>query len=290
MTTRPAWDLAAGDVIGAGRTVVRPLGGGKRTEVHLARDDASGRLVVVKVLRPGSGDAARRALRAEADLVADLDHPGFPRLLDVVLDREPVHLVLEHVDGPRLSTHVRQQGPRSGDALVALGRRLADAVAYLHGRGYVHLDVKPSNTILGDPPRIIDLGVARTVAAAARVRGTVGSHRFQSPEQHDPAGFGGLTFQADVWGVGVTLAFAARGSSPFGPLRDERDQRRRLTVRDVDTLELPDTLPPALAATIRAAMAWEPDARPTARELADRLAALPRRRWWHRLGPARLLR
>lgn len=277
LSERTSWHLRAGDVVAGHRRVVGPLGGGKRTEVVLARDDGTGELVVVKLVRPGASAAAGRAVVAEGALLGRLDHPLFPRLVEVRdSPAEPLALVLEHVPGPRLSTALRRSGRSSAGDAARLAAALADGLAALAGTGVVHLDVKPSNTLLSPRPRLVDLGVARSIAAAARVRAKVGSHRFQSPEQHDPEAFGGLTPAADVWGIGVTVATALRGSSPFGPLRDADDERRRLTPEDVSRFELPGDAPVPLAALVRAAMAWDPGDRPTAGEVgaaARRLVA-----------------
>lgn len=275
MIDRPSWRLAPGDAVAGGRRVVRPLGGGKRTEVVLARGEA-GDLVVVKLLRPGAPPAAARALRFEGDLLARLEHPLFPRLVEVRDAPEPPQLVLEHVPGPRLSTALRRTGPLPGGEAARLAAELADGLVALHDAGAVHLDVKPSNTIRSGRTRLLDLGVARATADAAAVRGTVGSHRFQSPEQHDPAGFGGLSPATDVWGVGVTVATALRGRSPFGALRDEAARRRPLGPDDVAHVELPDDVPPALAGLVRDAMAWSPADRPGMDVVAARARELGR--------------
>ncbi|MBW3659806.1 MAG: serine/threonine protein kinase [Actinobacteria bacterium] len=274
MTDRASWHLQPGDAVAGGRRVVRQLGGGKRTEVVLARGEDPSDLVVVKLLRPSATGVAARALLAEGELLGRLDHPLFPRLLELREDRGALQLVLEHVPGPRLSTAVRRTGPLGAADAARLVLELADGLASLHRAGAVHLDVKPSNTILSSRSRLLDLGVARSLADAAAVRGLVGSHRFQSPEQHDPASFGGLSPATDVWGVGVTVATALRGSSPFGPLRDERDVRRRLAPDDVRRLELPAEVPAVLERLVRDAMAWEPAARPAMPELVDRARAV----------------
>lgn len=280
MPDHPSWGLKPGDPIGPGRTVVASLGGGKRTEVVLAEDASVGGPVVVKVLRPESSKGSERAMRVEADLVAALDHPVFPRFVDARLDEPPAHTVLEHVTGTRLSTHVRREGALDVHGLTALAVELADGLRYLHGEGYVHLDVKPSNTILSSSARLIDLGIARTVERARETTGIVGTHRFQSPEQHHPEVFGGLTPAADLWGLGTTLLFAAVGSSPFGPLRDDNDLRRKLTRPDVEHIHIPESLPYPLADVIRGCVQWDPVARPSPYDVVHELRGVgrPRRR------------
>jgi serine/threonine protein kinase len=274
VTDRPSWELVPGASVAGDRRVVRTLGGGKRTEVLLIEDWAGNGLAVAKLLRPGAGAGAHDALVAEGRLLARLEHPLFPRLLEARIDEEPACLVLEHVPGDRLSVALRRQGPMPPEAVVELVVELADGIASLAALDHVHLDVKPANTIRSVRPRLTDVGVARTLAEAARVRGTVGSHRFQSPEQHHPARFGGLTAAADVWGIGVTAATALRGRSPWGPLTDAAGERRKLTEADVGRVELPARTPASLVELVRAAMAWEPGDRPPAAELAARVRSL----------------
>lgn len=269
MSEHASWHLDPGDAVAGRRRVVRRLGGGKRTEVLLARDEATAELVVVKLLRPGASVAARRALAAEGELLGGLQHPLFPRLLEHHEGGDGTSaLVLEHVDGVRLSSRLRRSGGLAAPAAARLAASLADGLAALAGAGHVHLDVKPANTILSSRPRLVDLGIARSVVAAAAVRGRVGSHRFQAPEQHHPERFGGLGPATDVWGVGVTVATALRGRSPWGALRDGDDRRRTLTPADVATFTLPDGVPPPLAGLVRRAMAWHPEERPAAAEVA----------------------
>src|ERR671914_292309 len=78
------------------------------------------------------------------------------------LGGERPHLVLEHIEGPRLSTLMRRYG-MSLEQLLPLALNLCSVLHYLAHAGVVHLDVKPSNVIMGGEPRLIDLSIARTL-------------------------------------------------------------------------------------------------------------------------------
>ena len=80
---------------------------------------------------------------------------------------------------------------------------MAAALHYMAAEGWVHLDLKPDNIVMGLPPRIIDLSLARTVAQAALVRDHIGTNAYMPPEQCLPDGDIGPA--ADVWGLGATL-------------------------------------------------------------------------------------
>jgi len=112
MPEKSSWGFEEGDLIAPGRHATRLLGGGRRYEAYLAWDDALHALVVVKVLRPAlvDDDATRAGLAGEAAVLASLAHPVIVRAFDAVLDGERPHLVLEYLDGPRLSTLVRRYG------------------------------------------------------------------------------------------------------------------------------------------------------------------------------------
>jgi eukaryotic-like serine/threonine-protein kinase len=274
---RPTWGLAEGDAIAPGRTVLRPLGGGRRYEVFLVWDDHRLAVLVAKVLRPelAAEPAALRELAREGEVLARLAHPVLVRGFDVVIEGRFPHLLIEHLEGPTLRELVERDGALPLEQALPLGLHVASALHYLAAEGMVHLDVKPDNVVMGAPPRLIDFSVARTVAAAARVRRPVGSDGYMAPEQCDAA-FGPVGPPADVFGLAATLHYAVAGARPFA-----RDGEQRFPQLERDPAPLPRHVPPALAELLRAALARDAAARPTAAELATGLeplvAGLPRR-------------
>ena len=128
-------------------------------------------------------DAARRALAAEAAALHALSHPSFPRCFDEVIDGDRPHIVLELVEGPRLSTLIRRQCRLGVEQAIPLVLQIASAIHYLSTTGVVHLDVKPKNVLMAPPPRLIDLSVARSVEGARATRHPVGTDRYMAPEQ-----------------------------------------------------------------------------------------------------------
>jgi eukaryotic-like serine/threonine-protein kinase len=276
-SARPTWGLAEGDAIAPGRTVLRPLGGGRRYEVFLVWDDHRLAVLVAKVVRPdqASDPAALRDFRQEADALARLAHPVLVRGFEAVTDGRFPHLLLEHLEGPTLRDLIIHHGALAIEQALPLGLHVAAALHYLAGKGIVHLDVKPDNVVMGAPPRLIDLSVARTIEDAQRLRWPVGTDGYMAPEQCDPAR-GPLGPAADVFGLAATLWHAVGGRRPFPRRGAERfPQLRR------EPEPLPHRVPGELQALLRAALARDPADRPTAAELAAGLeplvAALPRR-------------
>lgn len=261
--SRPTWGLAEGDELAPGRTVLRRIGGGRRYEAMLVWDQHRLALLVAKVLRPDQArdPGALRELEREAALLERLAHPVVVRSFGAVLDGRFPHLVLEHLDGPTLDELLQRHGALALEQLLPLALHVASALHYLAAEGVVHLDVKPSNIVMGGPPRLIDLSVARTLDEAQRVRARIGTEAFMAPEQRDPDGR--LGPPADVYGLAGTLCTALTGTKPPDPLR------------------LPRRTPSELAAVLVAGMDPDPASRPAAAELATALeplvAALPRR-------------
>jgi serine/threonine protein kinase len=277
------WGFQEGDEIVPGRTASRLLGGGRRYEAYAAWDDRLLTLAVVKIVRPDlvADPATRRALEAESLALERLRHPSLVRSFDALLDGERPHLLLELVEGPRLSTLIRRYGLAVEQALP-LALELCAAVHYVGVEGYVHLDVKPRNIVMSARPVLIDLSVARSSAELGSITSPVGTDAYMSPEQCDPARFALVGPAADMWGVGVTLYHAVARALPFphGLVEGTLAERYPQTVREPEPL--PRRVPTALAETIRSCLAYEPDERPSAAELAAGLepvvATLPRPR------------
>jgi serine/threonine protein kinase len=272
---------------------VRLLGGGERYEAYLTWDDDLLSLVVVKVIRPALVDDAvsRDVMAAEAVMLRRLRHPVIVRSFDAVLDGARPHLVLEHIDGPRLSTLLRISA-LSLEQTLSLGLQLSAAAHYMSIKDVVHLDIKPQNIIMSGPARLIDLSVARRTTELATVSSPVGTTKYMAPEQCDPDRFRQLGPATDVWGIGVTLYWMLARRSPFPP--PVHDPAAALERRYPQLAHGPEPLPrhtpPRLRDLIAAMLSPDPAQRPAAGEVQRALeplaAALPR----PRLGRLRLVR
>ncbi|HET6831621.1 MAG TPA: protein kinase [Solirubrobacterales bacterium] len=269
------------------------LGGGRRYEAFLAWDDHLRTTVVAKLVRPDRVDEAAtlRGLADEAEALAALNHPVIVRGFGAELAGARPQLLLEHLEGPRLSSLIRRYGPLGHEQLVPLAIQLAAAVHYMHAEGWVHLDIKPANVIMGAPPRLIDLSVAHRVEAAAAIAEPIGTDSYMAPEQCLAGAGAPVGPAADVFGLGVTLFRAASGSRPFERGRDDAERpEERWPQLAAPPLPLEADLPPAAAAAIEACIAADPGARPAPAEVAVAFEAvletLPRPRLG-RLKPRR---
>ncbi|MEU6220808.1 serine/threonine-protein kinase [Streptomyces sp. NPDC047022] len=244
---------------------------------------------VVKVLRPDRRHEQRMADRLvqEGRWLQTFTHPHLVRAYETIEGPEPF-VVLETLTGETLSHLIRRRRRRlAASDLAFLGLHLCSAVHYLHGQGLLHLDIKPSNVVVGCRRAILlDLSVARPPGPA---RPGVGTFSYLAPEQ---ASGGTLTTAADVWGIGITMYEAATGDVPFddGETYDESEDADEGSVAGSDDWPSEDgfaeddwypqleerapsvgtrrRLPPSLAAAIDICLEPDPGDRPTITELA----------------------
>ncbi|WP_369183376.1 serine/threonine-protein kinase [Streptomyces sp. Y1] len=254
--------------VGAYR-LLRRLGAGGMGRVYLGRT-AGGRTVAVKVVRGELADDAefRARFRQEVAAARRVGGAWTAPVLDADTEGEQPWVATGYVAGPALGTAVQDFGPLPGPAVRALGIGLAEALQHVHGLGLVHRDVKPSNVLLTlAGPRLIDFGIARALDASSGLTQSgyvVGSPGFMSPEQANgqtagPAG--------DVFSLGAVLAFAATGVHPFGEGVSAAVLLYRVLHEEPDVAGLTEPL----RGIVLACLAKDPAARPTPRQLRDRL-------------------
>lgn len=273
-STRDSWGFAEGDPITCDLTAIKRLGGGEAYDAYLAFDDITYAPVVVKVVRPGQVDSEStlRGLRREVAALERVSHPVVVRALRSVVDGERPHVVLEHLDGPRLSSLIRRYGPLPEQQYLPLAIELASALHYFRRLGYVHLDIKPSNVIMGAPARLIDLSVARTIDVAQALTYPIGTDAYMAPEQTEPPATGEPGFASDVWGLGATLFEAIAGYKAFDEGEVDAPEVGQRFPQVVDSPhELPERVPSDVAKAVYAALAPNPDDRPLPHEFAESL-------------------
>ncbi|MFD3661330.1 serine/threonine-protein kinase [Streptomyces sp. NPDC058659] len=259
--------------IGPFRLIGR-LGVGGMGRVFLARS-AGGRTVAVKVVHAelAAQEEFRRRFAREVAALERVGGTGTAPVLGSDTSADPPWVAIGYVPGPSLRTVVGDEyGPLPPATVRTLASGLARALVHIHDAGLVHRDLKPSNVLLTvDGPRLIDFGIARAVDTVADGGGltttgaVVGSPGFMSPEQ---VRGDRVTPASDVFCLGSVLAYAATGRSPFGTA----DSGVHATMFRIahDEPDLTD-LAPELSGLIRACLAKDPEARPSATEIVETL-------------------
>jgi Protein kinase domain len=202
--------------------ILRPLGQGGMATVYVARHPALPREVAIKVLTDNwarTEESTRRFLR-EARTSARLHHPNIVTVHDAGATDAVHYLVLDLVQGTDLHERLQREGALPPREAARIGRDLARAMAYAHGEGVLHRDLKPHNVLLDERGNALltDFGLAKELDSDSlpltKTGRLMGTPAYMSPEQ---AGFEGLEVGpgTDVYGMGAILYEALTGQPPF---------------------------------------------------------------------------
>jgi eukaryotic-like serine/threonine-protein kinase len=212
-------------------SIERELGHGAMATVYLAHDRARNP-VALKLLNPdlGSTVGAER-FRREIRVAARLQYPNILGVLDsgvTTVSRaaggtslELLWFAMPFVRGRNIWERFEKEGPFPADEVVRIGRAVASALAYAHGQGVVHRDIKPDNIMLEDQRVLVaDFGLARAVSEShQRLTATgavVGTPTYMSPEQ--ASGDKEIDGRSDIFALACVLYELLSGAPPFsGP-------------------------------------------------------------------------
>ena len=256
----------------------RELGRGGMGIVYLARDVQLDRDVAIKVLPThlARDRAARERFLREARMAAGLSHPHIVPIHRVSETGGFVFFVMSYVEGETLGERIRTRGPLPPAEATRVMREVAWALAYAHGRGIVHRDVKPDNILLeaGTGRALVtDFGIAhggRDPVLESDPGKIMGTAHFMSPEQ---AAGETLDGRSDIYALGVVGYLAVSGRLPFESSNLPAVILRQATEDAQSVMRAAPGLPPALAAAIDRCLARDPEARfAHGEELADALA------------------
>jgi tRNA A-37 threonylcarbamoyl transferase component Bud32 len=263
-------------------------------------DHAMRRRVAIKVLHPQLASKVDEIALfvAEAHLTGRLDHPNIVPVHDLHVDpARGAFFVMKLIEGDTLSSLVRERRSsdidgRALERLLGVFLKVCEAVEFAHSRCVLHLDLKPSNVMVGSHGQVyvMDWGIAvecrrdgqgnlKPVGSRRGVRGTMA---YMPPEQLS-TDIADLDQRADVYGLGAVLYEILTGRPPFLPVGDYRDtaRLRTYTVPPPSSVVGDRPLPPGLCTIAMRALAREPEGRyPSVRALQDDVEAFLRGGGW----------
>jgi len=270
-----------------GYEIVTCLGGGMLTSVYSARSYETDQPCAVKLLRPEWADQpiAIKLLQREARACLAVKHPKLVRVLDTHVLKPPYFLVMEMLPGESLRRRLRRDYRLDVPTVLWIARQTAETLAALHGKRFIHGDVKPDNIRLtGDGNAVLlDLGFAHrpgenaSLIEAGYMLGTVD---YLAPELcgSDPRD----DRHSDIYSLGTTIYEMLAGTLPFPAASTLETLRMHHSEQAPNIIEFRDDLPRGLGQLLERMMAVNPDERPKAGTLVYELigyeiAALGRR-------------
>jgi len=215
--------------------ILQKVGQGGMGAVYKAADTRiSGKTWAIKELSeaalvdPQERQQALHAFRQEAEMLARLEHPNLPKVVDCFEDNGRQYLVMDYVDGETLEhTLGRELGPLPESRVVDWALQLCDVLAYLHAQQppIIFRDLKPDNIMLDKAGKIklIDFGIARFFKAGkSKDTIAIGTRGYAAPEQYGKAQ---TDVRSDIFALGATLHHLLTGYDPatnplqFPPIR-----------------------------------------------------------------------
>lgn len=235
-----AEQLGLGEVRIPGFELKGVLGQGMSSIVYRARQQVPDREVAVKVLRPLSCTKhAESRIRAEAHLLARLEHPSIARIhhfgvIESSLHSQP-YLVMELADGQPLPAYLKEH-ELSFKERMKLVVDLCEIFEYAHKQGVVHRDIKPSNIMIhfdaerdAHVPMIIDFGIAKLIHGQpipidiqTLHPEAFGTLRYMSPERLEGKSSGD-TVTSDIYSLGVVASELLGSQTVQHPLLKQRE-------------------------------------------------------------------
>ncbi|MDI1476818.1 serine/threonine-protein kinase [Polyangium sp. y55x31] len=274
--------IAPGDVLLDKYRVERVLGQGGMGFVVAARHTGLDELFAIKLMLPGalsSEDAGRRFLR-EARAAVRLKGEHAVRVHDVGrLADGSLYMVMEHLSGKDLKTHLAENGPLPAAEAVSYMLQACEGIAEAHDRGIIHRDIKPANLFLtkrrnGTPCiKILDFGISKQAAGErsgdiTKTGTMLGSPLYMSPEQMAHARE--VDKRTDIWSLGVVLYELLTGKPPFDAESFTQIVYRVTNLDPTPLCEVRPELPKELGDVVMRCLGKDPEGR---FESVDALAA-----------------
>lgn len=255
-----------------GYTVERELGRGGMGVVYLAREEASGNQVALKVIHPGARPTAHATARflREAEILRQLQHPHIVPFRALGSTGDQVWFAMDFLEGSDVGELLREQGPFVPGRAIRLICQVLEALAYAHQRGFVHRDLKPANLLVtagpdGEQVRVLDFGLARAYQTSQLSGLTLtgscgGTPAFIPPEQ--VLDFRSARPAADQYSAAATLYCLLTDCYLYDGVRSAADFLTRVLQEEpVPLRRRRPELSADLEAVVRRALARKPEDR-----------------------------
>ncbi|MDQ7823030.1 MAG: serine/threonine-protein kinase [Candidatus Eremiobacteraeota bacterium] len=259
--------LTTGTVLNERYRITGIIDSGGMSTIYHAEDQRLGSRWAIKELMVVTQDKEEQNIiqaqfKKEAEILSQLSHPNLPKVFDYFVQGEREFLVEEYVEGKNLLSLVDERESFPEEEVVSWALQVCECLVYIHEKGIVYRDLKPSNIIVREngTVKLLDFGIAR-IYSSGKTQDTIimGTPGYSPPEQY---GKSQTDARSDIFSLGATMHFLLSrrdpGSNPFAfpPLT-----------------QLNSCFSPAIEAIVAKAVMTDPALRfQSAREMRDALA------------------
>jgi eukaryotic-like serine/threonine-protein kinase len=196
---------------------------GQRAQLWQAYDDGNQRMIAIKQILPSAAKNSEEVgnLRQEYKVCVELKHPRIIEVYSFDIERGIPYLAMEWYPAPNLKKRIRGKDEREKirPFIPTIVDQSAEALAWMHSKGWIHRDVKPENFLVSDTgqSKLIDFGLSQRPSGwLAKLLPTKqkrqGTPSYMSPEQ---IRCGALDPRSDVYSFGCMLHELVAGMPPY---------------------------------------------------------------------------
>ena len=221
------------------------------------RNERTGKVTVGTQSKSALVDKLKRKFLDEAKAISSLSHSGIVRVFDVFEENGTAYYVMDYIDGQSLSNIVAKEGTLSEERALGYIRQVCEAVAYIHSKNRLHLDIKPSNIMVdaNDHPILIDFGASKQYDEenGENTSTLMGKTPGYAPLEQMGNNVVDFTPTTDIYALGATLYKLITGNTPTVS---------NMRVADGELLSFPDYVSRNTQKAISFAMALRRNDRP----------------------------
>jgi serine/threonine protein kinase len=213
--------IASGTVLAGKYKIIKVIGKGGMSVVYLAKDLKHNKMWAIKetdICLQRNREMLKESLKVEMTILKKANHPGLPKVVDVIYEEKTVYVIMDYIEGRPLSKVIKEAGPQPLDIVLGWGLQLCDVLGYLHGLSVIYGDMKPSNILLKSDGKVvlIDFGTATIQNGYNSKQNAVfGTRGYAAPEQLNPSVK--IDKRVDIYSLGITLFYLLTGEDPCLP-------------------------------------------------------------------------
>uniref|UniRef100_A0AAY4BRV2 Protein kinase domain-containing protein n=1 Tax=Denticeps clupeoides TaxID=299321 RepID=A0AAY4BRV2_9TELE len=222
--------------------------------VFKAVKNLTGQMAAVKVI-----DVKEITPKKEVEFMQNTKHRNITKLLEIYLWKDVLYICMEHCNGGSLWDLCYETGPLTELEIAYVTKECLQALYYMHGRGYMHRDIKLENIFLTSTG-VVKIGVFGEIDRMENLPDEVaGTEETRAPEVSKVGERGSYDEKCDIWSLGISLLDLADCMSLVTYKPDEVYQSWATNTKNQWSEDF--------KSFVRAALTVDPARRPTAEEL-----------------------